>query len=184
MSHSVNKATLLGRLGQDPEVRETKHRKKIAHFSIATHDRWRDQVSGDMREHTEWHRVAIFNENLVRIAAAHLEGQIQTRQWDDAGGKPRITTEIVLTGYQAQLTLLDSRKPGADRGGSVMIHLQLPMAKPALELTSKTADDLIAYAEGQTWIRKRKNVWIDGCSTTQIASWRMNISTSRTISRH
>ena len=122
MSHSVNKATLLGRLGQDPEIRETRHGKKIAHFSIATHDRWRDQVSGDMREHTEWHRVAIFNENLVRIAEAHLskgarvylEGQIQTRQWDDADGKPRITTEIVLSGYQAQLTLLDSRNSSAD----------------------------------------------------------------------
>lgn len=119
MSHSVNKATLLGRLGQDPEIRETKQGKKIAHFSLATHEKWRDQDSSEMRERTEWHRITIFNENLAKIAEAYLskgkrvylEGQIQTRHWDDADGQPRITTEIVLSGYQAQLTLLDGQDP-------------------------------------------------------------------------
>ena len=115
MSHSVNKATLLGQAWSgsgDPGDQTWARRSRTSR--LATHDRWRDQVSGDMREHTEWHRVAIFNENLAqdcrgpsqqRHARVYLEGQIQTRQWDDAHGKPRITTEIVLSGYQAQLTL-------------------------------------------------------------------------------
>lgn len=122
MSHSVNKATLLGLLGQDLEIRETKQGKKIAHFSLATHDRWRDQASGEMHERTEWHRIVIFNENLANIAEAYLskgkrvylEGQIQTRHWDNADGQPRIITEIVLSSYQSQLTLLDRQDPAAD----------------------------------------------------------------------
>jgi len=122
MSYSVNRATLLGRLGQDPEIRETKQGKKIANFSLATHERWRDQTSGEMHERTEWHRIVIFNESLAKIADAYLckgnrvyiEGQIQTRQWDAADGQPRITTEIVLSGHQAQLTLLDRQDPATE----------------------------------------------------------------------
>ena len=122
MSDSVNKATLLGRLGQDPEISETKQGKKVVHFSLATHERWRDQASGEMREHTEWHRIVIFNQNLADIATSYLrkgkklylEGRIQTRQWHGADGQPRITTEIVLSGYHAQLTLLDSQDSSAE----------------------------------------------------------------------
>jgi len=122
MSGSVNKATLLGRLGQDPDIRETKQGKKIALFSLATHEKWRDQTKDEMQERTEWHRVVIFNERLAEIAEAYLakgrqvylEGQLQTRQWDDQDGNPRITTEIVLSGYDAKLTLLDGRGAAVD----------------------------------------------------------------------
>ncbi len=122
MSGSVNKATLLGRLGQDPEIRATKQEKKIALFSLATNEKWRDHSSGEMQERTEWHRVVIFNERLAEIAEAYLtkgrqvylEGQLQTRQWNDQDGNPRVTTEIVLSGYDAKLTLLDSQGAAVD----------------------------------------------------------------------
>ena len=122
MSGSVNKVTLLGRLGQDPESRETKDGRKVVIFSVATDERWRDQASGDMRERTEWHRVVIFNERLADVASAYLrkgnqvylEGQLQTRHWDDADGQPRITTEVVLSGYQARIELLDGRGAAQD----------------------------------------------------------------------
>ena len=122
MSGSVNRATLLGRLGQDPEVRETREGKKIVYFSLATHQKWRDQKSGAVQERTEWHRVVIFNERLAEIAEAYLakgrrvylEGQLQTRQWTDPEGHQRVTTEIVLSGYNAQLTLLDGQAAAGD----------------------------------------------------------------------
>jgi single-strand DNA-binding protein len=122
MSGSVNRATLLGRLGQDPEVRETREGKKVVYFSLATHQKWRDQKSGAMQERTEWHRVVIFNERLAEIAEAYLakgrrvylEGQLQTRQWTDPEGHQRVTTEIVLSGYNAQLTLLDGQGAAGD----------------------------------------------------------------------
>ena len=121
MSGSVNKVTLLGNLGRDPEVRSTQDGMKIVNLNIATSERWKDRNSGEQRERTEWHRVVIFNENLARIAeqylrkgsTVYLEGQLQTRKWTDQQGIEKYTTEVVLQRYRGELTLLGSRNEGA-----------------------------------------------------------------------
>ena len=118
MSGSVNKVTLVGNLGRDPEVRAMQNGDKIVQLSIATSDRWRDKSSGEQRERTEWHRVVIFNDALGKIAeqylkkgnTVYLEGQLQTRKWtDQQSGQEKYTTEVVLQRYRGELTLLGSR---------------------------------------------------------------------------
>ena len=118
MAGSVNKVILLGNLGQDPVVRTSQDGNKIVQLSIATSERWKDRMSGEQRERTEWHRVVIFNEPVGRIAeqylqkgsTVYLEGQLQTRKWtDQESGQDRWTTEIVLQRYKGELTLLGSR---------------------------------------------------------------------------
>jgi len=127
MAGSVNKVILVGNLGRDPEVRSTQDGSKMANFSVATSDTWRDKASGERRERTEWHRVVIFNDRLVDVAEKYLrkgskvyvEGQLQTRKWTDQGGQERSTTEVVLTRFRGELTMLDGRGGGAggDAGG-------------------------------------------------------------------
>ena len=118
MSGSVNKVTLVGNLGRDPEIRAMQNGDKIVQLSIATSDRWKDKNSGEQRERTEWHRVVIFNDALGRIAeqylkkgsTVYLEGQLQTRKWtDQQSGQEKYTTEVVLQRYRGELTLLGSR---------------------------------------------------------------------------
>ena len=118
MSGSVNKVTLIGNLGRDPEVRAMQNGDKIVQLSIATSDRWKDKNSGEQRERTEWHRVVIFNDALGKIAeqylkkgsTVYLEGQLQTRKWtDQQSGQEKYTTEVVLQRYRGELTLLGSR---------------------------------------------------------------------------
>ena len=118
MSGSVNKVTLVGNLGRDPEVRAMQNGDKIVQLSVATSDRWKDKNSGEQRERTEWHRVVIFNDALGRIAeqylkkgsTVYLEGQLQTRKWtDQQSGQEKYTTEVVLQRYKGELTLLGSR---------------------------------------------------------------------------
>ena len=118
MSGSVNKVTLVGNLGRDPEVRAMQNGDKIVQLSIATSDRWKDKNSGEQREKTEWHRVVIFNDALGKIAeqylkkgsTVYLEGQLQTRKWtDQQSGQDKYTTEGVLQRYRGELTLLGSR---------------------------------------------------------------------------
>ena len=118
MSGSVNKVTLVGNLGRDPEVRAMQNGDKIVQLSIATSDRWKDKNSGEQRERTEWHRVVIFNDALGKIAeqylkkgsTVYLEGQLQTRKWtDQQSGQEKYTTEVVLQRYRGELTLLGSR---------------------------------------------------------------------------
>ena len=124
MAGSVNKVILVGNLGRDPEVRHTQDGKKIVNMSIATSETWRDRGTGERKERTEWHRVVIFNENLAEIAEKYLhkgskiyiEGQLQTRKWQDQqSGQDRYTTEVVLQRYRGELTMLDGR---GDSGGS------------------------------------------------------------------
>ena len=122
MAGSVNKVTLIGNLGRDPEVRSTQDGMKIVNLSLATSENWKDRNSGERRERTEWHRVVIFNENLARVAEQYLrkgskiyvEGQLQTRKWTDQNGQDRYTTEVVLQRYRGELTMLDGR---GERGG-------------------------------------------------------------------
>jgi single-strand DNA-binding protein len=129
MAGSVNKVILVGNLGRDPEVRYTQGNQKIVHLSVATSERWRDRQSSEMKERTEWHRVVIFNENLADVAekylskgrTVYLEGQLQTRKWQDQSGQEKYTTEIVLQRFRGELVLLgggrDDMSVGRDMGG-------------------------------------------------------------------
>lgn len=117
MSGSVNKVILVGRLGNDPQIATMNSGDKVVNLSLATSERWKDRTTGEPREKTEWHRVVIFNENLVRVAEQYLrkgsmiyiEGQLQTRKWTDQSGVEKYTTEIVLQRYRGELTMLGSR---------------------------------------------------------------------------
>ncbi len=123
MAGSVNKVILLGNLGADPEVRTFQNGGKVCNLRIATSERWKDRNSGEQREKTEWHTVAIFSEGLVRVAEQYLrkgskvyiEGQLQTRKWQDKDGNDRYSTEVVLQGFGSSLVMLDSRS--GDEGG-------------------------------------------------------------------
>jgi len=118
MAGSVNKVILVGNLGRDPELRSTQDGMRIANLAVATSESWRDRVSGERKERTEWHRVVIFNERLAEIAEKYLkkgakvyiEGALQTRKWTDNGGQERYTTEIVLQRFRGELTMLDSAR--------------------------------------------------------------------------
>ena len=122
MAGSVNKVMLLGNLGQDPVVRTSQDGNKIVQLSIATSDRWKDRNSGEQREKTEWHRVVIFNENLSNIAEQYLkkgstvfvEGQLQTRKWQDQNGIDKYTTEVVLGRFRGELAMIGSRNDSAN----------------------------------------------------------------------
>ena len=122
MAGSVNKVILVGNLGADPDVRSTKDGRPVVNLSVATSENWRDKNSGERREKTEWHRVVIFSEGLCRIAEqylkkgskVYLEGQLQTRKWQDDKGNDRYTTEVVLQNYGGTMTMLDTRNGGGD----------------------------------------------------------------------
>jgi single-strand DNA-binding protein len=124
MAGSVNKVILVGNLGRDPEVRRSQSGDPIVNLNIATSESWRDKASGERKEKTEWHRVVIFNENLAKIAEQYLkkgskvyiEGQLQTRKWQDQSGQEKFTTEIVLQRFRGELTLLDGRSGGGEAG--------------------------------------------------------------------
>ena len=124
MSGSLNKVMLIGNLGRDPEVRSLGDGSPVVNLAIATSETWRDKQSGERKERTEWHRVVIFNENLAKVAQNYLrkgskifiEGQLQSRKWQDRDGVEKYTTEIVLQRFRGELTMLDSR--GGDGGGA------------------------------------------------------------------
>ena len=125
MAGSVNKVILVGNLGRDPEVRSFPNGGKVVNLRVATSERWRDKGTGENKERTEWHSVAIFNENLGRIAEqylrkgskVYLEGQLETRKWQDQSGQDRYSTEVVLRQFRGELTLLDGRGEGAGAAG-------------------------------------------------------------------
>ncbi len=124
MAGSVNKVILVGNLGRDPEIRRTQDGRPIANLRIATSETWRDRNSGERKEKTEWHSVVIFNENLCKVveqylrkgAKVYIEGQLQTRKWQDQQGQDRYSTEVVIQGFNGQLTMLDGR---AGAGGGM-----------------------------------------------------------------
>jgi single-strand DNA-binding protein len=125
MAGSVNKEILVGNLGRDPEVRTFQNGGKVCNLRIATSENWKDRNTGERREKTEWHSVAIFSEPLARIAEqylrkgskVYLEGQLETRKWQDQSGADRYSTEVVLRPYKGELTLLDGRSEGGGMGG-------------------------------------------------------------------
>jgi len=120
MAGSVNKVILVGNLGKDPEIRRTQDGRPIANLSVATSESWRDKATGERKEKTEWHRVVIFNEGLCKVAEQYLkkgakvyiEGQLQTRKWTDQAGVDKYSTEVVLQGFNSNLTMLDGRSAG------------------------------------------------------------------------
>ncbi len=120
MAGSVNKVILIGNLGKDPEIRRTQDGRPIANLSVATSESWRDKTTGERKEKTEWHRVVVFNEGLCKIieqylkkgSKVYLEGALQTRKWQDKDGHDNYSTEVVLQGFNSQLTMLDGRGGG------------------------------------------------------------------------
>ncbi|MBM1817223.1 single-stranded DNA-binding protein [Pseudosulfitobacter pseudonitzschiae] len=125
MAGSVNKVILIGNLGRDPEVRSFQNGGKVCNLRIATSETWKDRNTGERKERTEWHSVAIFQEGLVRVAEQYLkkgskvyiEGQLQTRKWQDQSGQDRYSTEVVLQGFGGTLTMLDGPSGGGGGGG-------------------------------------------------------------------
>lgn len=127
MAGSVNKVILVGNLGADPEIRSLGSGDRVANLRIATSETWRDRTTGERKEKTEWHRVVIFNDNLVKVAEQYLkkgstvyiEGAIQTRKWTDQSGQEKYSTEIVLQKFRGELTMLGGRgdSAGASAGG-------------------------------------------------------------------
>jgi single-strand DNA-binding protein len=125
MAGSVNKVILVGNLGKDPEVRRMQDGRPVVNLSVATSDTWRDKATGERKERTEWHRVVIFSEGLAKVAEqylkkgskVYLEGQLQTRKWQDQSGQDKYTTEVVLQGFNSALTMLDTRGGGGSSGG-------------------------------------------------------------------
>ncbi len=137
MAGSVNKVILVGNLGRDPEIRNTSDGLKVASFSIATSETWKDKQSGERKDRTEWHRIAIFNERLADVAEKYLrkgskvyvEGSLQTRKWTDTNNVERYTTEVVISRFRGELTMLDGRSSGGDNnfesdhgGGALPSH--------------------------------------------------------------
>jgi single-strand DNA-binding protein len=122
MAGSVNKVILIGNLGKDPEVRRLNSGDQVVNFTLATSENWRDKNSGERKEKTEWHNVVIFNENLGKVveqyckkgSKVYVEGQLQTRKWQDKDGNDRYTTEVVLQRFRGELQLLDSRGGGGE----------------------------------------------------------------------
>lgn len=154
MAGSVNKVILVGNLGRDPEVRSTQDGREIANLTVATSESWKDRNTGERKERTEWHRVVIFNEGLVNIAKnylkkgakVYLEGQLQTRKWTDQSGQEKYTTEVVLQGFNAALTMLDSRNNNDNQasGGGGGYQSSAPKARQP-ETTAPDLDDEIPF---------------------------------------
>lgn len=129
MAGSVNKVILIGNLGKDPEIRSLSSGERVCNLSLATSEQWRDKASGERKEKTEWHRVVIFNDNIIKVAenylkkgsTVYIEGAIQTRKWTDQSGAEKYSTEIVVGKFKGELTMLggrnDSAGGGASRGG-------------------------------------------------------------------
>ena len=140
MASSVNKVILVGNLGNDPEIRSAQDGSKIVNFSLATSESWKDKATGERKDKVEWHRVVVFNPNLADVCEKYLhkgskvyvEGQLQTRKWQDQSGAERYTTEVVLTRFKGELTMLDSR---SDSDG-------ISMSGPVPDSVPMTDDDV------------------------------------------
>ncbi len=125
MAGSVNKVILVGNVGKDPEIRSLQNGGRVANFSLATSENWKDRASGERREKTEWHRVVIFNDNLVGVverfvkkgSKLYIEGALETRKWTDQSGQEKYSTEVVVKQFRGEITLLDGRGEGGGGGG-------------------------------------------------------------------
>lgn len=144
---SLNKVTLIGNLGKDPEIRTTGDGKEIANFSIATRETWKDKTTGEKKDKTEWHRVVCFNEGLTRVIKSYvkkgskiyIEGQLQTRKWTNQEGQEVYTTEVILQNYNSSLILLDSKGENAPQGANNASVVNKP------EFKNEELDDEIPF---------------------------------------
>lgn len=152
MAGSVNKVILIGNLGRDPEIRSTQDGREIANITIATSESWKDKNTGERKEKTEWHRVVIFNENLVKVvksylkkgAKVYIEGALQTRKYTDKDGAEKYSTEIVLQGFNGTLTMLDGkREDGGSSSGEYGSSQQSYNAPQSSNAANKPAAELL-----------------------------------------
>ncbi len=150
MAGSINKVILVGNIGQEPQVRTMGSGQKVVSFSLATSDRWRDRATGEQKEQTEWHRVVIFNPNLVEVAERmlqkgtklYLEGSLRTRKWQNQSGVDVFTTEVVLNPFAGQMVILSGAKT-SDGSGSEYVASPAPSAAPREEISvSDIGDDI------------------------------------------
>jgi single-strand DNA-binding protein len=154
MAGSVNKVILVGNLGADPEIRTLNSGDRVANLRLATSETWRDRGSGERRERTEWHRVVIFNDNLVKVAEQYLrkgskvyvEGALQTRKWTDQSGQEKFSTEVVLQKFRGELTMLDGRGGDAERdegyGGGFSSGPRQPASGPREDFSADLDDEI------------------------------------------
>jgi single-strand DNA-binding protein len=150
----VNKVILIGNLGKDPESKSFANGGSVVRFPLATSETWKDRQSGERKEKTEWHNIAIFNENLGKIASqylrkgskVYLEGSLETRKWQDQQGQDRYTTEVVLKAFRGELTLLDGRESSGMGGGGSSDDYGAPMSRSSTPANNRPAaafdDDL------------------------------------------
>ena len=153
MAGSLNKVQLIGRLGADPEIKQMTNGKNVARLSLATSQNWKDKNTGERKEKTEWHRIVVFNEGLVNViqqyvkkgANIYIEGQLSTRKWkDEATGQDKYTTEIVLQGYNSNLTMLDSRN-NKDGGSNLISENKSSLPNENMNQDTKDLDDEIPF---------------------------------------
>lgn len=138
MAGSVNKVILIGNIGKDPEIRSTQDGKEIASLTLATSDSWKDKSTGERKEKTEWHRISIFNENLVNVvknyvkkgSKLYIEGQLQTRKWTDKDGVEKYSTEVVLQNFGGVIQMLDSKKENV---AEEALRAEFPDSKPVMD---------------------------------------------------
>ena len=148
MAGSVNKVILIGNVGKDPEIRTMQDGRELANITLATSESWKDKNSGEKREKTEWHRVVVFSEGLVKIiknyvkkgSKLYIEGSLQTRKWEDSTGNEKYTTEIVLQNFNSTLTLLDSKGSNDSSDGS-----RSSSVKSSEEFSSSEIDDEVPF---------------------------------------
>ena len=153
MAGSVNKVILIGNLGRDPEIRTTQNGSKLCNLSVATSENWKDKATGERKEKTEWHRVVVFNDNIVNVCENYLkkgskvfiEGQLETRKWTDQSGADKYSTEVVLRPFRGELTMLDTRGEGG--GGNY--------SAPSNDGASSTSQS------GSSWEPKGENSFDD-----------------------
>ena len=153
MAGSLNKVQLIGRLGADPEIKQMVNGKNVARLSIATSQSWKDKNSGEKKEKTEWHRIVIFNEGLVNVVQQYLkkganiyvEGQLSTRKWkDEASGQDKYSTEVILQGYNSNLTMLDNRNK-TDQSNNLVSENKSNLPKDNLNQDISELDDEIPF---------------------------------------
>ena len=150
MVGSVNKVILLGNLGRDPEIRSMQSGSKMASFSIATSKRWKDKNTQEQKEKTSWHNIVVFGDGLVDIvekyvkkgSKIYVEGELQTRKWQDKDGNDRYTTEVILQGYNCNLTLLDSRNNSQNSDNPNQIDQSKSLEDNSFETQNNDSDDL------------------------------------------
>ena len=155
MAGSVNKVILIGNLGADPEIRSLGSGDRVANLRVATSETWRDRGSGERKERTEWHRVVIFNDNLVKVAEnylrkgskVYLEGALQTRKWTDQSGQEKFSTEVVLQKFRGELTMLDGRGGEGERdeggyGGGFSSGPKAPASGPREDFSADLDDEI------------------------------------------